>query len=85
MKNNTFFIVFREPDHRNVIPNPNQDRWGWEFADKIEYTDYKEAQRVREEYAATMKNFVVRIRCVPTHTGLYSQKDINEMKPNDHI
>jgi hypothetical protein len=81
MKNNTFFIVFREPDHRNIIKNDEQDAYGWEFADNIEIFDYQEAKRVREEYQKAMPNFVVNIRAVPIKVGLYSQSDIDGMRP----
>jgi hypothetical protein len=64
MINNTFFIVFRTPSPNDVIPNSNQDRWGWEYADGIEIFCYKEAQKMREEYQAIMPNFAVRIRAV---------------------
>lgn len=81
MKNNTFYIVFRKGDHREVIPNDSQDRWGWEFADGVEIFDYKEAQRLREEYQSAMTGFCVHIRCVPTKVGLYSESDIMDMRP----
>lgn len=81
MKNNTFFMVFRTNDHRDVIKNDSQDAWGWEFVDNIEYFDYNEAKRVREEYQKAFPQFVVRMRCVPTEPGLYSAEDIKRMRP----
>ena len=65
MINNTFFIVCREMDIRD--PNhghPNRDRWGWEFADLIERTDWKTAEKELREYQAAMPRHVVRIRAV---------------------
>lgn len=64
MINNTFFIVFRQASPKDVIPNPNQDRWGWEFADLIERTDYKQALVDMKEYQAAMPNYCVRLRPV---------------------
>lgn len=80
MINNTFFIVFRRGDHRDVIKNPNQDAWGWEFVDGIEYSDYQTAKKMREEYAAAFPKHAVRMRAIPTKPGLYSQDDIDEMR-----
>ena len=80
MKNNTFFIVFRKGDPREIVPNPNQDRWGWEFVDNIEYFTYDEAELMREEYAAAFPQFAVRLRAIPTEVGLYSQEDISYMR-----
>lgn len=65
MLNNTFRIVFREGDWRNIRPNPNQDRYGWEHADDIEYTDYQEAKAMMQEYRNAMPNFIVLIRATP--------------------
>lgn len=65
MKNNTFFIVFRQSDYKNIIANENQDRFGWELADGIEIFNYDEAKKMMQEYQAVMKDFVVRIRCIP--------------------
>lgn len=81
MINNTFFIVFRSADHRNVIKNDSQNQWGWEFVDNIEYVDYAEAKRVREEYQAAFPQFVVHIRAVPTKPGLYTEQEIERMRP----
>lgn len=64
MINNTFFIVVREMDFPAFEQRPGRDRWGWEYADNIEMTDYKEAQRMREEYQAAMPKHVVRIRAI---------------------
>ena len=80
MINNTFFIVFRQANYKNIIPNPNQDRHGWEFVDNIEYFDYNEAKRIREEYALAFPQFAVHLRAIPTKFGLYSQKDIDYMR-----
>jgi hypothetical protein len=82
MINNTFYIVFRRGDHRDVIKNDNQDRWGWEFVDNIEYFDYNEAKRIREEYAKAFPRFAVRLRAVPTKSGLYTEQDIERMRPH---
>jgi hypothetical protein len=65
MINNTFYIVFREPNPNNIIPNPSQDQWGWELADNIEITEYKDAQKMREEYQKAMPKMAVRIRAIP--------------------
>jgi len=81
MNNNTFYLVFREPDHRNVKKNPNQDPWGWEFVDGIEIFSYKEVKVLLEEYSLAFPKFVVRIRAVPTKPGLYTEEDIKKMKP----
>ena len=63
MINNTFFIVCREKD----VNSPNhkldgRDRWGWEFADLIERTDYETAKRDMNEYRLAMPNHLVLIR-----------------------
>lgn len=65
MINNTFFIVVREVDLKPFEERPNRDRWGWEYADNIEMTDYSEAKRMREEYALAMPKHIVRIRAIP--------------------
>jgi hypothetical protein len=80
MINNTFFIVFRVPDHRNIVKNTNQDEWGWEFVDSVEYSDYNEAKRIREEYQAAFPKHVVRMRAIPTKAGLYTEDDIKRMR-----
>lgn len=65
MINNTFFIVFRTANHKDVVPNPNQDRYGWELVDNIERTDYKTAKAEMDEYQKAMPQFCVRLRAVP--------------------
>ncbi len=65
MLNHTFFIVCRE-SHINH-PNhgyPNRNRWGWEFVDLIERTDWKTAEKELREYQAAMPHHVVRIKAV---------------------
>ena len=62
MINNTFFIVCREADMKAFEQRPGRDRWGWEFADLIERTDYETAKKEMLEYQAAMPNHIVRIR-----------------------
>lgn len=83
MKNNTFFIVCREQGEGfEQAQRPNRDRWGWEFADDIERTDYAEAIKDLREYQAAMPNHVVRLRCIPTDKTRY---DYNENSlPESH-
>lgn len=59
---------------------PNRDQWGWEFADNIEMTDYKEAMRIRKEYQDAMPSHVVRIRAVPTDKSSIFYNEF--LKPN---
>lgn len=66
MINNTFFIVFRTPNHQDVVANPNQDRYGWELVDNIERLDYNTAKAEMAEYQKAMPQFAVRLRAVPT-------------------
>jgi hypothetical protein len=66
MINNTFYIVFRKSNHKDVVPNPNQDRYGWEFADNIERMDWKTAKADMEEYRKAMPQFHVCIRAIST-------------------
>lgn len=80
MINNTFFLVMRPDNLSEVNSSVKADRHGWEFIDKIEYTDYNEALTLMKEYSSAFPNHTVRIRAIPTKVGLYSQKDIDTMR-----
>ena len=64
MNNHKFVLVFRTHNYFDGIKNNNQDSYGWELVDNIEYTDYTTAKAMMAEYQQAFANYCVRIRAI---------------------
>lgn len=63
MKRNIYSLIFRENDYKNIIKNPNQNSFGWEYIDNITYLNYQEALLMKKEYEGGFpKRIIIQIK-----------------------